>query len=734
MAKRLARASGRRSSWKALFAVLLVAGSVVAFDPGIASSATNGGGQSSDYSPRAVHQDVSPPLRDIAPAREPNHERRERPQRGVPQPPLGTAPDPVIQASSPSAAAPAPSTSFEGIGQGFHGFSVLYAPPDTNGDVGPRNYVQIVNVDFAIFNKSGGLLYGPAPTNTVFAGFGGGCETNNDGDATVKYDRAADRWIISQFSVSTKPYLQCVAVSTGTEPTGSYYRYAFSYGNFPDYPKLGVWPDGYYETFNMFRNGVTFVGSEVCAYNRSAMLTGGAATQQCFTASSASLLPSDVDGPTAPPTGSPNFVMNFTTNALRLWRFHVDWVTPANSVFSGPTSIPVAAFSVPCSGGGACIPQPGTTQKLDSLADRLMYRLAYRNFGDHESLVVNHSVVAGSAVGVRWYEIRNPNGSPIVAQQGTWAPNDGNYRWMGSVAQDGSGDLAVGYSTSGTSTYPSIAYAGQTSADPVNTLGQGETILISGSGSQTSKSTSLDRWGDYSSMSIDPTDDCTFWYTTEYLTSNGVWNWHTRIGSFKFANCGGTQTPTPPSAPQSLTATAGNGSVQLSWSAPSSTGGAPIIYYNIYRGTSAGAEATTPIATATTSSYTDNNNVTNGTTYYYKVAAVNSAGEGPRSNEAFATPSASSTPLTASITKSCSGTTCTFDGSSSSGGQGPLNYSWTGDNGLTGSSVTVTHPYPNAVGTYSVTLTVTDSNSQTSQATTTVSCSSNGKSGNFKCQ
>src|SRR5438874_1917962 len=180
-----------RARWGVLCTVLLVAAGVAGLQPGAtaAASASDGSAQSSEYSPRTVHQDVSPPLRDIAPAREPNHQRRERPQRGVPEPPSGSVADPVIQSSSPSAAAPAASNSFEGIGQGFHGFSVLYAPPDTNGDVGPNNYVQIVNVDFAIFNKSGGLLYGPAATNTVFTGFGGGCETNNDGDATVKYDR-----------------------------------------------------------------------------------------------------------------------------------------------------------------------------------------------------------------------------------------------------------------------------------------------------------------------------------------------------------------------------------------------------------------------------------------------------------------------------------------------------------------------------------------------------------------
>ena len=221
----------------------------------------------------------------------------------------------------------------------------------------------------------------------------------------------AQRWVFSQFSVSTTPYLQCIAVSTTSDATGTYNRYSFQYSNFDDYPKMSVWPDAYYETFNMFAGGTTFVGADACAYNRSAMLAGTAATQVCFQqgTSVGGLLPSDLDGTTAPPAGSPNYMLYFGTNNLNLFKFHVDFTTPSNSTFTGPTVINVAAFSPLC-GGGTCVPQPSTTQQLDSLADRLMYRLAYRNFGSHESLVVNHSVVAGSGGGVRWYEIQNPSG------------------------------------------------------------------------------------------------------------------------------------------------------------------------------------------------------------------------------------------------------------------------------------------------------------------------------------
>jgi len=492
--------------------------------------------------PEAVHHDTSAPLGSISPSPLPSDKtKKEKPiRRGPPVPASTGAPDPVVQSSPGTAAIPSLGAGFEGVGEGFTGpagtFSVQYAPPDSNSAVGPNHIVEVVNTELAIFNKSGTPVYGPVPTNTVWSGFGGGCQNNNDGDAVVEYDRLAGRWVISQFSVSTTPYLQCVAVSTSGNPTGSYYRYSFQYGKFPDYPKLGVWPDAYYISFNLFNNGITFAGPEVCAYDRAKMLLGQAATQKCFTLSTSygSLLPSDLDSSTPPPAGSANPFVSIATNSLRRWKFHIDWATPANSTFTGPTTVPVAAFSTACSGGGTCIPQSGTGQKLDSLGDRLMYRLAYRNFGDHESLVVNHSVTAGSSVGVRWYEVRNPNGTtPTVYQQGTYAP-DSSYRWMGSAAMDKNGDIALGFSISSGSRHPGIHYTGRLASDPLGSMTQGEGVLFDGGGSQNG---GLDRWGDYTSMSIDPADDCTFWYTNQYLASNGSFNWHTRIGSFKFPSC-----------------------------------------------------------------------------------------------------------------------------------------------------------------------------------------------------
>ncbi|HEY6765827.1 MAG TPA: hypothetical protein VI386_13735 [Candidatus Sulfotelmatobacter sp.] len=488
---------------------------------------------------RDVHHDVSPPLIEmIRNAPPPSLERRPvEPMKLIPLP-FGMdqfQEDPVIQAITVPPPTPPVTLSFEGLGNAQYGFSVTGAPPDTEGTVGATQYVQWVNTSFAIFNKStGALIAGPTAGNTLWSAFGGGCQTNNDGDPIVLYDKIAQRWIFSQFSVSTTPYLQCIAVSQTSDATGAYNRYSFQYTNFDDYPKMAVWSDAYYETFNMFAGGTTFVGADACAYNRSAMLSGATATQVCFQqgTSVGGLLPSDIDGTTAPPAGSPDYLMYFGTNNLNLYKFHVDFVNTANSTFTGPTVINVAAFTPLCS-GGTCVPQPSVTQKLDSLADRLMYRLAYRNFGTHESLVVNHSVVAGSGGGVRWYEIQNPSGTPAVAQQSTFAP-DSNYRWMGSVAMDHVGDMALGYSVSSTSVSPSVRFTGRVPTDPASTM-ESEVSIVSGAGSQNGN---LSRWGDYSAMQVDPVDDCTFWFTEEYMKTTGSFNWNTRIANFKFTGCG----------------------------------------------------------------------------------------------------------------------------------------------------------------------------------------------------
>jgi hypothetical protein len=401
--------------------------------------------------------------------------------------------------------------------------------------VGPNHYVQIANTAYTVFKKDGTVVLGPIPINTVFKGFGGSCESDNDGDPVAQYDEHADRWIISQFAGvrGNGPYFQCVAISTTGDPTGQYYRYSFQFDGLNDYPKLAVWPDGYYFSFNIF--GGSSSGSEVCALDRVTALSGGAATTQCFQVSGnfGDVLPADLDGKQAPPAGSPNYIVGFGSNVLSIFQFHVDWKQSSSSSLSNSIDVPVAAFSeansVPQSGGPA----------LDSLSDRLMYRLAYRNFGAHESLVVNHAVDVNGRAGVRWYEVRSPHAAPAIYQQGTFAPNDGLGRWMGSIAMDSAGNIGLGYSVSNGTSHPAIRYTGRLSGDPMGQMSQGEATIINGTGAQTTYA----RWGDYSSMTVDPVDDCTFWFTTEYMKTTGARVWHTRVASFKFPSCGGACTP-----------------------------------------------------------------------------------------------------------------------------------------------------------------------------------------------
>ena len=502
------------------------------------------------------------PLRDMKPIVPEEEGHRDKPIRLlVPAAPTG-APDTALQTQAVAAVTVGNVNSFDGIGQGSLGFTVNAAPPDTNGSVGATQYVQWVNESFAVFSKTGALLAGPTAGNTLFAALGAShpCAVHNDGDPIAQYDKAADRWVLTQFSVtsgSTQGFWQCVAVSATGDATGAYNVYAFNYGTvqFNDYPKLGVWNNSYLVTFNIFNNGNTFAGSKLCAMDRASMIAGVAATQICFQLSNAfgGVLPSDIDGTTAPPAGSPGYFLNFGTNSLNLWQISNINFSTGTATLTGPTNLPVAAFAAACSGGGTCIPQLGTNQKLDSLADRLMYRLSYRNFGDHEALVVNHSVTAGTSTGVRWYEIRSPGASPTVFQQGTFAP-DSSFRWMGSAAMDHVGNLAVGYSVSSTALNPAIRFTGRAPTDPLGTLGT-ELNIQTGAGSQL---TGLSRWGDYSNISVDPTDDCTFWYTTEYLKANGTFNWSTRIANFKFAGCNTAPDFALSATPASQTVTAGN--------------------------------------------------------------------------------------------------------------------------------------------------------------------------------
>ena len=391
-------------------------------------------------------------------------------------------------------------TKFGGVGA--NGF----IPPDPNIAVGKTvggvgYIVQMVNSQIAVFNKSGTLLSGPTSLSSLWTPLGGACAGSNAGDPVVQYDVAADRWLVTQLGSTSGPtYSECIAVSQTGDPRGSYNLYSYDFStSLNDYPKFGVWPtatnSAYLATYNMFTNNATsFAGAQLCAYDRNAMLNHATSPASvCVTVPDGNFLPSDLDGATPPPDGTPGLFLNFeTTSSLRLYQLSLDFGTPANSTLSAPTDIAVAPFAAACN-GGVCIVQPNS-QKLDSLGDRLMYRLAYRIFSDHASMVVNHSVTAGSSVGVRWYELQAPIATPAqfsLYQQGTFAP-DSVYRWMGSAAMDGAGNIAIGYSKSSSSIYPAIAIASRTPAMPLGTMGT-ETILQAGAGAQTT----YDRWGDY---------------------------------------------------------------------------------------------------------------------------------------------------------------------------------------------------------------------------------------------
>jgi len=431
-----------------------------------------------------------------------------------------------------------PGLNFDGIS------SNGWLAPDTNGSAGTTQYVQFVNNRLAVYDKSNSnLLYGPVLETKLWSGFSGLCGSDGEGDVIAQFDKAASRWVMTHHATQKGgPDFQCVAVSTTPDATGSYYRYAFQLpsNNFPDYPKLSVWSDAYYLTVNdEDPNTGSLINAAVCALDRLSMLSGASATAVCFALNSSaysSLLPADLDGNVPPPVGSPNYLLNLDKNSVDLWQFHVDFTNPGNSTFTGPVNIPVPSFNPACGGGtfAVCIPQAGTAQVVDSLGDRLMWRLAYRNFGDHETLVATHSVATGSGnVGVRWYEIRNPGGTPSVYQQGTFAP-DSNFRWMGSITMDQMGDMVLGYSESSSTMNPGIYYTGRLATDPLGTM-EAEALILAGAGVEQGTY----RWGDYSGMSIDPVDDCTFWYTNEYFPVTGKGNWHTRIASLRFPACPG---------------------------------------------------------------------------------------------------------------------------------------------------------------------------------------------------
>lgn len=513
--------------------------------------------------------------------------------------------------------APAPAQSFDGLSNADNtrviGGRVL--PPDTVGAVGTAAYMQAVNLVVGIYNKTTGApMMAPVALDSFWANFGPECRSGS-GDPIVLFDHLANRFLISQMRfpilsgsapegaaadddligsdgeaneggdgslppishetdagpavLAGNEAYECIAVSQTADPTGAYYRYAFKIANdrLNDYPKLGIWPDGYYMTFNMFTDRFEFTGIKVAAAERASMLVGRPArlvlkdipVENGDGSFNFSAVPSTLAGSSPPPGTANTIVMladrdfhGFATDNLRLWDFKVNWANPKASKLQSPSDLPVAALDGNlCNFSRQCIPQAGTTNRLDPSAGRIMLSAQYRTFQGHGSLLLNHTVDATgtNVAGVRWYELRAPGHSTNwgVYQQGTFM-DAGLHTWMASIGMNKLGEIGMGYSTSSSSTFPAIAYTMRAPGDELGRLDTGRTLIASAKPQYyPSRASTAARWGDYSALTVDPTDDCTFWYTNEYYgvdspisISRGFPSsigWKTRIGSFRSPSC-----------------------------------------------------------------------------------------------------------------------------------------------------------------------------------------------------
>lgn len=481
---------------------------------------------------------VSPPLRLIPPAPHPQvdgpRDHRRPPARIQPGPDWvdsDRSVDPLADIGvNGLSRTPSPLLSFQGLSN-----ECGCSPPDTVGAVGENHYVQMVNATrLAVFNKTTGAQIGSTINlNQLWTGSGDAtCSATSDGDPVVVYDYLANRFVLAQFFSNGI----CVAVSQNSDPTGSYNLYRFNTPEFPDYYKIGAWSDAYYVSAN--ENTYSAL-----ALNRTAMLAGTPATSIRFSGQTNLLMPATVVGTTPPPAGTPGIFYTFKDNSfhggvdrLEMFHFVANFATPASSSFSLAQSLPITAYTYTVCGFFVlnCIPQGGTAQRVDPVSEWPMWQLQYRNFAGGERLVANFTVDVGSdRAGIRWYELSKTGASSYaILQESTYAPADGLHRWMGSIAMDRSGGIALGYSASSGSAVPSVRYATRLPTDPVNTL-QTEVVMHTGGGSQTGSN----RWGDYSALTVDPVDGCTFWFTNEYYTANSGNNWTTRIGKFVMPEC-----------------------------------------------------------------------------------------------------------------------------------------------------------------------------------------------------
>jgi Abnormal spindle-like microcephaly-assoc'd, ASPM-SPD-2-Hydin len=506
-----------------------------------AAGASDGAGSLRITSDRAASFSVSPPVKSLSPARREAGTARAAPPRPNPRSDRagrgGGAPDPLASDVQLTGHTPTPGLVFDGTGSAAACGGC--APPDPTGDVGPSNYVQMVNgTKIAIFNKSGTLLtpifnLGALwPMADICAG--------NGGDPQVNYDEAADRWVLSQLNGSNR---LCFAVSQTANPTGSYYLFNFNVGVLPDYYKVGVWSNGYYVSDD--ENGThTFLPY---AFDRAKMLAGDLTATYIkispITPVGNFIMPADADGATQPSGGGLFYTFkdgatHGGADRIELFQMNPDFATLNNTTFALINTFPIAPFTYTVCGVFVtlnCIRQPNTSQRLDAFSEFPMQRLAYRDLGPYQALVGNFTVDTGTSeegAGIRWFELRNTGSGWTLFQEGTHDPNDGNDRFFGSTAIDSVGNIALGYSVSSSALAPSIRYATRTPGDPAGTL-QAEQTLQAGGGSQTGSN----RWGDYSSMTVDPSDDCTFWYTNEYYSADAAIDWKTKIGHFVTPEC-----------------------------------------------------------------------------------------------------------------------------------------------------------------------------------------------------
>ncbi|MEO7063445.1 MAG: hypothetical protein ABI082_06725, partial [Dokdonella sp.] len=542
-----------------------------------------GAAHAADTSPTIIHatrSDLSAPMRDIL-------------KTLPPQAPLGTEEEPylvpnillkpnhrqsslvpdysAIQRQATGIPAPLVDLAFDGITSLTSGCGCL--PPDTNGDVSDRHYIQWVNSSWQIFDKGTGLpnpaTLTPKPGNSFFAGFGGKCQSTNSGDPLALWDPQAKRWVMSQF-VTSAPYAQCVAVSQTSDPLGAYYRYEFNWPIFGDYPKMGVWTDesgsqdAYLLITHEFNAASSFQGAALIAMQRDKMLVGDpTAAMLRFPGYDAyGVQPINLTGQLAAPANAcPSFVhFDSNTNDYLFWDMCLNWATPSSSTITSTTGATRVA-SQPFAPYYDNVPQKGTANGLNSFGSNMMYRANARAFPANAptriSLVVNHTVQGNvQQAGVRWvhFDLDDHGTNPAqataldkwIVDQGTYAP-DATNRWMGGIAIDGSGNIGVGYSKSDATINPQIDISGRTLGDAAGTLRDEQACTPITTGSQTSSS---NRWGDYSSMSVDPVDQCTFYFTNEYYATTASSAWRTRVCSFKFPGCGSPDFALVPESPQ----------------------------------------------------------------------------------------------------------------------------------------------------------------------------------------